>query len=165
MKNLSAISALMILLFVSLACSDSGGTTTASSDKPADENTTQAKQEKTESDESGVYVEWLKLYTDDGSGDEGDEVTGFKPTDNPQHFVAHLSEFEGGTKVKFVFTAINAGGEKNYKIKELEQETNSLVNQVTCSFKLPRPFPTGDYKVDVYVNGKLSKTVKYKIKE
>lgn len=161
MKNLTAISALIILLLVSLACGGSAdGTATASNEKSPAEI---AESPEVKTGESGVYVEWLRLYTDDGSGDEGDEVKNFKPADNPQHFVAQLSEFEGGTKVKFVFTAIDAGGEKNYRILEKEQETNSLTNRVTCSFKMPNEFPTGDYKVEVFVNGKLSKSVRYKI--
>ena len=160
MKNLSAILALMILLFAGLACSDSGRSF-ASNEKPADENA--RREEKHEA--SGVYIEWLKLYRDDGSGDEGEEVEAFKTTDNPQHFIAQLSEFEGGTKVKFVFTAVNAGGEKNYKIAEKEIETNSFTNRAVFTFKMPKGFPTGEYRLDAYINGKVSKTVNYKIQK
>lgn len=163
MKHLSAILALAILLTVGLACSDSGENTAAPNN--SGDNTTAAKNnEDTKADSTDeVKIEWIKLYTDDGSGNEGDEVKSFKPTDNPQHFVARMSEFEGGTKIRFVIIAIDAGGEKNFKIMEKEQETNSFTNQIVLTAKLPRPFPVGDYKADCYVNGKLSKSVSYKV--
>lgn len=169
MKNISAILALAILLTVGLACSDAGDTTTKTTN---DNQTTAAKKDDAAKNDSvkpdaangeGVHIAWVKLYTDDGSGDEGDEVQNFKPTDNPQHFTAHMSEFESGTRVKLVVTAVNAGGEKNFKILEKEVETNSVTNQTTFMMKLPRPFPTGDYRADFYVNDKLDKTVNYKV--
>lgn len=159
MKNLSAILALAILLTVGLACSDSGKTT--STDNAANKGDSTAA--KNESAENGVSIAWVKLYKDDGSGGEGDEVTGFKASDNPQHFKAHLSEFESGTRIKAVFTAVNAGGENNFKILEKEIETNSITNEGVFSLKMPNPFPVGDYKADFYINGKLAKTVNYKV--
>jgi hypothetical protein len=156
MKNLSAILALIILLAAGLACSDSDA---AQISNTGETNTAQTSS----SDEDGVYIEWIALYKDDGSGGEGEKTMSFKPTDNPQHFKAHLSEFEGGTKLKFVWTAVNAGGEKNLKIFEKELETGSLENEMTAKLKMANPFPTGDYKLDVYVNGKLSKTLNYKV--
>jgi hypothetical protein len=161
MKHLSAILAIAILLSIGLACSDSGNAAESSNtgDKPSETN----KPQTTSGNEDGVYVEWIALYNDDGSGGEGAKVEGFKPTDNPQHFKAHMSEFEGGTKLKFVWTAVNAGGEKNLKIFEKELETTSLENEMTAKLKMPNPFPEGTYKLDVFVNGKLSKTLNYKV--
>lgn len=165
MKHLSAILALTILIFASLACSGGGETTNGENRTPATKTeATPAGNTTTEKDSAdGVTIEWIKLYTDDGSGGEGDEVTGFKPTDNPQHFTARMSEFEGGIKIKLILTAVDAGGEKNFKIIEREVETNSITNQAVFSAKLPRPFPVGDYRADCYVNGKLSKSVNYKV--
>lgn len=171
MKHLSAILALAILLTVGLACSDGGennlapnnggNTTTAKKDDAKNDD---AKNDEAKSDSTdGVGIEWIKLYIDDGNGDEGDEVKSFKPTDNPQHFIARMSEFEGGTKLRFVIIAVDAGGAKNFKIMEKEQETNSFTNQIVLTARLPRPFPVGDYRADCYVNGKLSKSINYKV--
>lgn len=171
MKHLSAILALAILLTAGLACSDGGennpapssaGNSTTAKTNDAKNNDTKDDDAKDDSTDE-VKIEWIKLYNDNGSGDEGNEVTSFKPTDNPQHFVARMSEFEGGMKIRFVLIAVDAGGEKNFKIMEKEQETNSFTNQIVLTAKLPRPFPVGDYRADCYVNGKLSKSVNYKV--
>lgn len=153
MKHLPAILALAILITFGLACSDSGGgaATRENTGNPA----TKSGAAKSE---SGVTVESVKL-TDDG----GDEVTNFKTTDNPHRAVVKLSEIESGTKVKAVWTAVNAGGAKNEKILDKELETDSMMNQVNFSLSMPNPFPTGDYKLDIYLNGKLVKTVNYKV--
>ena len=161
MKHVSAILALVILLAVGLACSDSGAA--EPENKPLENKPNETQAQTNSGNEDGVYIEWIALYADDGSGGEGEKVESFKLTDNPQHFKAHMSEFEGGTRLKFVFTAVNAGGEKNLKILEKEMETSSLENEMTCKLKMANPFPKGDYKAEVYVNGKLSKTVNYKV--
>ena len=155
MKHLSAILALAILLIVGLACSESGN---ASGSQPGATNANGGSTPGETRTESGVSIESVALTNDDG-----DAVTNFKPTDNPQRAVVKLSEFESGTRVKSVWTAVSAGGEKNQMILEKEVETNSMMNQVNFSLKLPNPFPAGDYKVEIYLNGKLSKTVNYKV--
>jgi hypothetical protein len=155
MKHLSAILALTILLAVGLACSESGN---ASESSPGATNASGSSKSDETKTESGISIESV-ILTNDG----GDAVTNFKPSDNPQRAVVKLSEIESGTRVKAVWTAVNAGGEKNQKILEKEVETDSMMNQANFSLSLPNPFPTGDYKVEIYLNGKLSKTVNYKV--
>ena len=148
MKHLSAILALAILLTVSLACSDSGETTTTSS------NTTTATKTETT---GGATVESVTLMNADG-----DTVTSFKPSDLTHKASIEFSE-TGAGKVKGVFTAVNAGGQKNVKILEKEIELTSLMNTATFTMKLEQPFPVGDYKLDVHINDKLVKTHNYKV--
>ena len=155
MKNLTAFLASAILLGLGLGCSDTGKATELG-------NTDNPPVTKSAS-ESEVFIASVKLFRDDGEGGEGEEVKAFTPADNPQHFKARMSEFEGGTKLKMVWTAVDAGGQKNFKILEKEIETTSLENEMTAKVKLPNPFPAGDYKVDVFVNGKLSKTQNYQV--
>lgn len=151
MKHLSAILALAILLTVSLACSDSGETTTSTTT-----NSNQATQTKTAT-ASGATVESVTLMN---AG--GDTVTSFKPSDLTHKASVEFSE-TGAGKVKGVFTAVNAGGDKNVKILEKEIELTSLMNTATFSMMLEQPFPVGDYKLDVHLNGKLVKTHNYKV--
>lgn len=155
MKYLTAFLALAIVLTVGLACSDNDGGTT----KTTNTNETTTNKGETKPDAAGgVTVESVTLTNPDD-----ETVTDFKTTDKTQNFAIKLSEFESGTKVKGVFTAVNAGGEKNQKILEKEMETNMLTNTVHLSLSLPNPFPKGDYKIDVYINGKLARTVNYKV--
>jgi hypothetical protein len=145
MKHLPAIIALAILLTVGLACSDSGETAT---------NTTSATKTDSES------VATVKSVTLTNADEE--TVTSFKPSD-----LMHKASIEfsktGAGKVKGVFTAVNAGGEKNVKILEREIELTSVMNTANFTMKLEQPFPAGDYKLDVYLNDKLVKTHNYKV--
>jgi outer membrane usher protein FimD/PapC len=92
----------------------------------------------------------------------GDTVTSFKPSDLSHKAAVEFSE-TGAGKVKGVFTAVNAGGEKNTKILEKEIELTSAMNTANFTMKLEQPFPAGDYKLDVYLNDKLVKTHNYKV--
>jgi hypothetical protein len=149
MKHLSAILALAILLTVGLACSDSGETTTGNS------NTTTAT--KTEPANGAVAVKSVTLMNADD-----ETVTSFKPSDLTHKASIEFTEMGAG-KVKGVFTAVNAGGEKNVKILEKEIELTSVMNTAKFTLKLEQPFPAGDYKLDVYLNDKLVKTHNYKV--
>ncbi len=149
MKNLSAILALAILLTIGLACSESGETTTTTNDN----TTTTTKTEQA----SGATVKSVTLMNA-----EEETVTSFKPSDLTQKASVEFSE-TGAGKVKGVFTAVNAGGEKNVKILEKEVELTSLMNTAKFTMMLEQPFPVGDYKLDVYLNDKLVKTHNYKV--
>lgn len=150
MKHLSAILAIAILLTVGLACSDSGNDTA----QPA---TTSNDSGATKTNDSSVSIESITLMNEDD-----ETVTGFKSAELTQKAKVKLSEF-GKAKVKGIFTAVNAGGEKNMKILEKELETNSITNTADFTLTLDQPFPKGDYKLDVYLNDKLAKTVNYKV--
>lgn len=156
MKHLSAIIALTILLTLGLACSDSSDGKSTSSDTGngvvAKDNSATGKDSS-----NAVSVEEITLKNADD-----DTVTGFKSTDTVQKIAVKFSETSPG-KVRGVFTAIDAGGEKNFKILENEVELGTLMNTATFTAKLDKGFPAGSYKFDVYLNGKLMKTQNYKV--
>lgn len=115
------------------------------------------------SSSSGVHVDTIKLARDD-SGSAGETASSFHPTDNPIHAIVRLTEFESGTKVKVVLMAVSvATGEKNTKVAEIEKETGSMQNELDTTFTLPKDWPTGTYRVDVYVNGSLDKSLTYQV--
>lgn len=151
MKHLPAILALAILLTVGLACSDGGEKTTTTNGGAATAAT------KSDSAASGATVQSITMKNADG-----DEVAVFKTTDTKQKFDVRFSETSVG-KVKGVFTAVNAGGEKNFKIMEKEIEIGTLLNTATFSLEMDKAFPAGDYKLDVYMGDKLVKTQTYKV--
>jgi hypothetical protein len=163
----TSLCALFLLLFAALACSVGGEKSEqASSNGPSSNTANEKKAGDTSADsasKSGVHTEKIDLAKDDGSGGAGDTVTSFRSSDNPLHFVAHLSEFEAGTKVKMVLTAIDAGGTKNVKVGEVEKETSAFENIIDAHWKFPEDWPTGRYKIDAYINGKLDKTLEFDI--
>lgn len=155
MKHLPAILALAILLTVGLACSDASEkpTTATTNAASTSENGAANKSDST----GGVAVESIKL-TNGG----GDEVAAFKTTDTKHIADVKFTKTNVG-KVKGIFTAVNAGGQKNYQIMEKEIEVGTLMNTATFSLILDKGFPAGDYKLDVYAGDKLIKTQNYKV--
>ena len=91
----------------------------------------------------------------------GKEVSFFRPTDHTLNFRVDLSTLKlGQTKAKWRFLAVEtASGDKGL-IKEAE--TSGLVtSQVDGTLTLPRDWPYGSYKAELYLNGKLHGTYPY----
>ena len=139
MKNLTTILVIGLLIFVGLACSFSAGKT-------------------------GVVNVESAMLAKDNSGKPGDAVTNFTPSDKVQYFVVTLNEGKTGTRVKGVFTAVNADGVTEQKMAETEVITADD-NQTKANFhiSLPSEFPAGEYKADFFLNDKLAKTINYKV--
>ena len=89
----------------------------------------------------------------------------FHPTDNPLHCVIHLSAISAVTRLRVVWVAVNAGGVHNYRIAEktftLQRAVDSTVN---ATLSLPRKWPVGTYKVVLYLNGGLVRTIGFSIR-
>jgi hypothetical protein len=122
-----------------------------------------------ESEEAGgdVTVEKLILVRD--TGKDFEPVKKFKPTDNLGVLV-QLSEAKEGTKVKGIWTAVDAGGMLEKKIFEktvelTEEAIKTVKNPKRIDFTLSHdnPYPTGNYKFEVYLNGELADTVDFEV--
>ena len=95
-----------------------------------------------------------------------DPTTTF-PSDQPViHLVANVANAPEGTKVKAVWTAVDVGdvAPANTQIAEVEV---TLDASGTAHFTLSVPdsgaWPVGQYKVDVYLNDKLDRTLEYAV--
>jgi hypothetical protein len=103
------------------------------------------------------------MAKDDGNGGPGDQTFNFEPGDHTIHCVTTLKNSKSGTKMKFSWWIVDAGGSKNEKIKDIDYSTGALENVVHGHLTLPRDWPIGKYKVQVYVNGDLDRTVSYNV--
>jgi len=127
-----------------------------------------AKEQEEDSDsDDEVTIEKVTLVRD--AGDKFVPVKSFKPTDNLGVLVK-LSEPKTGTKVKAVWTVVNAGGLEDKKLfeKEVTFTPEALKNvkekdRVDFTLSHDIPYPAGDYKVDIYLNGEPAETVEFKI--
>jgi hypothetical protein len=89
----------------------------------------------------------------------------FPPGQTLLHAVVSLSNAPGGTKVKAVWTAINVGdaAPPNTQLGEYETDVEGSQN-VDFTFKVGSGgFPPGSYKVDLYVNGNLDRTLDFSV--
>jgi hypothetical protein len=88
-------------------------------------------------------------------------TTTFSPQDT-FYCNVELANAPDDTKVKAVWTAVQVDGtDPDTKIDETEITSGSG----TLHFKLSNdnPWPTGKYKVDLYLNDKLAKTVEFQV--
>jgi len=98
--------------------------------------------------------------------DPVDPTTTF-PVDQPViHLVAKVANAPEGTKVKSVWTAVDVGdiAPANTKVAETEVVLNSDGSaHFTLSLPSSGAWPVGKYKVDVYLNDKLDRTLEYTV--
>jgi hypothetical protein len=125
------------------------------------------KDEDADDAEDGVSIEKVILVRE--AGDKFDPVKSFKPSDTFDVLVK-LSEAKNGTRVKAVWTAVDAGGMENKKIFEKEvvitpEAVKGVKEPSRIDFTLShdKPYPVGDYKTEIYLNGELAETVEFKI--
>src|SRR5918911_2701069 len=89
----------------------------------------------------------------------------FHPTDNPLHCVIRLGVISAVTKLRVVWVAVNAAGVHNYKIAEKTFTLHRAVaTTVNATLWLPRKWPVGTYKVVLYLNGRVARTIGFPIR-
>ena len=127
---------------------------------------TNDSKEKSEMEEatSDERVESITLARENGKRMQ--PVDNFKPADNPEHIIVKLAEGAEGTHIKTVWTNLNAGGAKNQKLwtKELVPNDEDRSADFSLSNSNSKLFPTGDYKIDIYLDDELIQTVRYKVR-
>jgi hypothetical protein len=163
MKRHPSWLALGLLLLVVLACKTGNLNTNNANNSNNNNSTTNTNTNTTSnanSNPSGVHINNLYMAK---SGD-GKATTTFSPTDHTVYCIAELNKIAKGTEVKFTWTAVDVTGEeKGSKIKDVDYTTGSLENIVKAHLTLPQDWPTGQYKVDVYLNGDLAQSINYTV--
>src|SRR6266550_8462702 len=150
MKQNSVWFAAGLLLFAVLACN-------------LGNKNNNSNNANTENVASGSDIKEIYTAKDDGSGQPGDHTNTFAPGDRTIHCVATLKEAKAGTEMKFSWWIVDADGTQNKKVKDIDYTTKTLENIIHGHLSLPQDWPKGKYKVEVYVNGNLDKTVNYTV--
>jgi hypothetical protein len=158
MKHHPAWLAVGLLVFVVLACS-LGKTSNTNTNS----NSTTSSQTEPDGG-SGAAIKDIHMAKDDGNGAPGDETNSFETSDRTIHCVVDLKEAKSGTKMKFSWWIVDADGTQNQKIKDIDYSTRAFENVVHAHLTLPQDWPQGKYKVQVYINGDLDKTVNYTVR-
>jgi len=158
MKHHSAWLAAGLLVFVVLACNLSKNSNTNS-------NSNSNSNSNTSSDlGSGQAIKEIHMAKDDGNGAPGEETDTFAPGDRTVHCVATLKNAKSGMQMKFSWWIVDADNTTNQKIKDIDYTTGALENVIHGHLTLPQDWPVGKYKVQVYVNGDLDRTLAYSVK-
>jgi hypothetical protein len=162
MKHHPAWLAAGLVLFVVLAC-NLGKNKNDNTNRNGNSNSTASSDSGTD-EGPGTAIKDVHMAKDDGNGSPGDETNSFEPADRTIHCVVNLKEAKSGTKMKFSWWIVDADGTQNEKIKDIDYSTKAFENVVHAHLTLPQDWPQGKYKVQVYINGELDKTVNYAIR-
>jgi hypothetical protein len=96
-------------------------------------------------------------------GKATDVSTTFAPSDTPLHYVVTLGNAPDDTKVKAVWTIVDAG-DGQYKDKMLDQtELTSGSGVLNFTLAGTQAWPTGKYKVELFLNDKLDRTADFTV--
>ena len=151
--KLTTLSAFLISCSLSLALDHSAVAT--ENDEDADESESEITIEKT------VLAREVE--------NKFEPVKSFKPDDTFAVLV-FLNEPVIGTQLKAIWTIVDAGGQQDKKIleKNIEITPEAITgveepNRINFSLSHNDLFPTGDYKIEIYLNDELAKTVEFKI--
>jgi hypothetical protein len=80
------------------------------------------------------------------------------------HAIVELSELQAGTRIRGAWISVDAIDVPNYEIDAAEIVINQ--SEGVAHFSLSRPnngWPVGNYKLDIYLNGKLSTIASFSI--
>jgi hypothetical protein len=109
-------------------------------------------------DSGPLAVKNVALSTTEG----GAATTTFSPSDHVIHAAIELNRIEPGLTARTVWTAVDT--EAGQGIEVASNEFSSLAaNTIQAKLELPNDWPTGTYKLDVYLNGSLATSVDYSV--
>jgi hypothetical protein len=91
-------------------------------------------------------------------------TTSFLAGDRTIHCIVELSQARSGTAVKFIWKTVQIDGSANEEIKTVDYITKGLEAIVHGNLTLPSDWPQGTYKVEIYLNNVLAKSVSYSVR-
>lgn len=98
--------------------------------------------------------------------EDGDASTSFTPDTAKIYLHAALNDVASGSKLGSVWIAEDTGGvaPANYKIDSVSLDSGALMNVAVFSLSKPTAgWPVGKYRVDLFIDGNSSGSVKFKV--
>ena len=79
------------------------------------------------------------------------------------HAVIQVSGNSANPGVSADFIAVSAGGVQNHDISRVDGQLDKSHNQFDAKLSNSNPWPSGSYRVDIYLNDKLVKSLNYSV--
>lgn len=160
----------LTLVLMAGACSFSVGTPqsstsntpTSASSKPSPDTQSSAAPL---ADASGVSITSVRLAKDFTYGDVVNPTNTFYPSDRQFHLVVDLGNAADGTTVGGSWYAVDAGSHRNEKLDSQNYTLKSGEDRVHFTLTNQDNWPKGKYKVEVMLNGRLSRTVDFRVQQ
>lgn len=107
-----------------------------------------------------------EVYTEEvyaAKSEDGEATSTFSPSDRTVHVIINLNKAKSGTDVKVVWFADEVEGASNKELKTLEYTTKAFDRKIPGYLRWSQDWPKGRYKVEVYINGNLDRTIYYEV--
>lgn len=115
-------------------------------------------------DGGSEFIEELYLARDDGAGKAGDVTTLFAPSDIPIHCIVVLAKPDPAA-VRMNFVAVKVAGVKpESRVVSASYSTSQGEDRVFFTGKPHGRWVAGSYRIDIYVNDKLEKSLSFEVK-
>ena len=115
-------------------------------------------------DVASTAVEDVYLARDDGEGKAGEVTSVFTPTDIPIHCIVVLAKPDPAA-VRMNFVAVKVNGVKpDSRIVSASFATQQGQDRVFFTGKPHGKWTAGSYRIDVFVNDKLEKSLDFEVK-
>lgn len=109
-------------------------------------------------------VEDIYLARDDGEGKAGEVTSVFTPTDIPIHCIVVLTQPDPAS-VRMNFVAVKVNGVKpDSRVVSASYSTVQGQDRVFFTGKPHGKWTAGTYRIDVFVNDKLEKSLAFEVK-
>ena len=151
-----------LLLSVVLACNLSKNTNNANNSN-RNSNANKATPQPTRPANADVYVDRVFMAKDKG-GQPGVETSTYEASDRTVHCIAELNKAKKGTEVKLVWKTIDVEGEPRDKdFQTIRYTTKSFEDKIHGHLTRESDWPKGTYRVEIYINDALDKTIDYTV--
>ncbi len=110
-----------------------------------------------------LEIQSSHLHADDGQGEAGEEVAGFRASDKVLHAKWKLKEKALAKGVQFVWVLVEVEGEKPQELATADVEA-AVNDEITSSLTTKAGLPAGKYRVDFLQNGKVLDSKPFNIK-
>ena len=154
MKRHSALIAAGLLLFVVLACNLS-----KNKNSNTNANTTNTNSDSDRPANAEIFTD--EVYA--AKSEDGEATSTFSPSDRTVHVIINLNKAKTGTDVKVVWFADEVEGATNKELKTLEYTTKAFDKKIPGYLRWSQDWPKGRYRVAVYINGNLDRTIYYEV--
>lgn len=123
-----------------------------------------AQTEKTET-ESEIAVEEISLARDDGKGNAGENTDNFLTTNVPIHCFVQLNAAKA-VQIKMNLVAVKAVNLRpEMRVVTVSFKTNDQQNSVNFTVSPEKIWAAGDYRIDVFLDGKLARNKTFTIEK
>ena len=148
-----------LLITVVLACNVSKNFNYSTSNENQSANTSS----NTRRANADFYVERLYMAKDN-DGKVGDSTTTFAPSDRTVHCLVTFNKAKGGTKIKATWVAENVEGRSKHTVLDSIDHTSDVDEEKTdFHVTWSRDWRPGTYRVEIYIDGILDKSIDYTV--